>query len=252
MHTIVILIKKHFNTLTYPDGTEILTLPDDPNRIFQLDEYQKDVGKAYNHITLYLLKRSDQELYNQLQQASGSDSDPDPAPPEENHATSRQMTVLESFACAGPSTASTQTSSPSANSSGETSAVTTLDSSIANDLGNGQSKIWALLLSIKNLEREKHGKDGSFLVKIYGEQQRVPRQWKKFLSNGKNKEEFMKFLFEAWKTADPQLLNGIEVFITHKKECHKLTASNNAMICSNVEELGCDHEEADTRMVGKT
>ena len=107
-------------------------------------------------------------------------------------------------------------------------------------------------LSIKNLEREKRGKDGSFLVKIYGDQQRVPRQWKKFLSNGKNKEEFMKFLFEAWKTADPQLLNGIEVFITHEKECHKLTASNNAMICSNVEELGCDHEEADTRMVGKT
>jgi hypothetical protein len=41
--------------------------------------------------------------------------------------------------------------------------------------------------SIKNLEREKRSEAGSFLVNIYGEQQRVPRQWKKFLSNVKNK-----------------------------------------------------------------
>ena len=45
---------------------------------FQLDEYQKEVGKAYNHITLYLLKRSDQENCNNLQESasdSGSDTD---------------------------------------------------------------------------------------------------------------------------------------------------------------------------------
>jgi hypothetical protein len=54
-------------TLAYPDGSEVLTLPDHPNRIFQLDEYQPEVGKAYNHITLFLLKRSDQERYNHLQ-----------------------------------------------------------------------------------------------------------------------------------------------------------------------------------------
>ena len=86
-------------------------------------------------------------------------------------------------------------------------------------------------------------------MNIYGEQQRVPRQWKKFLSNGKNKEELMKFFFGAWRIANPQLLNGVEVFITHEQKCHKLTESNNAMIGCNVEELTCDHEEADTRMV---
>ena len=43
-------------TLAYPDKTEVLTLPDHPNRIFQLDEYQKELGKAYNRITLYLLR----------------------------------------------------------------------------------------------------------------------------------------------------------------------------------------------------
>ena len=37
--------------------------------------------------------------------------------------------------------------------------------------------------SIKNLERNKRSEGGTFLVKIYGGQQRVPRQWKKFMSN---------------------------------------------------------------------
>ena len=106
--------------------------------------------------------------------------------------------------------------------------------------------------SIKNLEREKRGEGGSFRMKIFGEQQRLPRQWKKFLSNGENKEELMNFLYETWKTANPQLLNGVEVFITHEKKCHWLSESNNVMICSSVEELTCDHEEADTRMVGTT
>ena len=103
--------------------------------------------------------------------------------------------------------------------------------------------------SIKNLERNKRSEGETLLVKIYGGQQRVPRQWKKFMSTGKNKEELMKFLFEAWKKSSPQLLKGVEVFITHGEDCHKLTESPNTMICSHVEELTCDHEEADTRMV---
>ena len=103
--------------------------------------------------------------------------------------------------------------------------------------------------SIKNIGREKRSEGGKYLVKIYGEQQRLPRQWKKFLSSGENKEELMKFLFEAWRKANPKMLNGVEVFITHENECRKFTESANAMICSNIEELTRDHEEADTRMV---
>ena len=103
--------------------------------------------------------------------------------------------------------------------------------------------------SKKNLERNKHSESGTFLVKIYSGQQRVPHQWKKFMSTGKNKEELIKFLFKAWKKSSPQLLKGVEVFIMPGEECHKLTQSPNTMICSHVEELTCDHEEADTRMV---
>ena len=103
--------------------------------------------------------------------------------------------------------------------------------------------------SIKDLEREKRSDGETYLTKIYGTQQRVPRQWKKFLSAGRNKEELLKFLFEEWKRCCPQVLNGVEVLITHENECHRLYAMGNNTICSIVNSLTCNHEEADTRMI---
>ena len=43
-------------------------------------------------------------------------------------------------------------------------------------------------VSIKNLERSKRAETGSMMIMILGPQQKVPRQFKKFLSLGKNKE----------------------------------------------------------------
>ena len=42
-------------TLTYQDGTEIFTIPGKPNESFTLEKYKNEVGKPYNHITLYLV-----------------------------------------------------------------------------------------------------------------------------------------------------------------------------------------------------
>ena len=58
-------------TLAYPDGSEILTLPDRPTEIFQLDKYKEDVGKTYNRITFFLVLRDD--IANE-----GKDSDTEP------------------------------------------------------------------------------------------------------------------------------------------------------------------------------
>ena len=46
-------------TIAYPDGTEILTLPGQLTQIFQLDKYKEDIGKPYNRISLYLVKREE-------------------------------------------------------------------------------------------------------------------------------------------------------------------------------------------------
>ena len=103
--------------------------------------------------------------------------------------------------------------------------------------------------SIKILERNKRAAGGVQVVRIYGEQQKVPRQWKKFMSSGENKEELMKFLFTSWKNADPRLLRGIQVFLSHEEKCHSFIQSNEKLTCTEVEELSCDHEEAVTRMI---
>ena len=103
--------------------------------------------------------------------------------------------------------------------------------------------------SIKNLERDKRAVDGANVIRIYSEQQRVPRQWKKFLASGENKEEIMKFIFNCWRNADPRALKGVEVFLAHEDKCHKLTELLGDMSCTEIEELSSDHEEADTRMI---
>ena len=46
-------------TIAYPDGTEILTLPGQSTQIFQLDKYKEDIGKPYNRISFYLVKREE-------------------------------------------------------------------------------------------------------------------------------------------------------------------------------------------------
>lgn len=103
--------------------------------------------------------------------------------------------------------------------------------------------------SIKNFERKKRSQGSVLSVKIYSGQQKIPCQWKKFLAVGKNKEEIMDFLFNAWSTSDVLDLQGIELFTTHKEQCHRLFESQEGIICSEVTELKSNHEEADTRML---
>ena len=54
--------------------------------------------------------------------------------------------------------------------------------------------------SIKNCERNRRkGKEDSVIIRIINSEQRIPNQFKKFLSVGKNKENLVEFLFEEWK-----------------------------------------------------
>ena len=90
---------------------------------------------------------------------------------------------------------------------------------------------------------------GTNVIRIYSGEQRVPRQWKKFMASGENKEEIMKFIFNTWRKADPRALKGVEVFLAHEDKCHKLNELTGDMSCNAIEELFSDHEEADTRII---
>ena len=76
---------------------------------------------------------------------------------------------------------------------------------------------WYPRQSIKNLERARRTASGVQVIRIYSEQQKAPRQWKKFMSSGENKEEWIKFIFNTWRKANLQLLKGVEVFLGHTK-----------------------------------
>ena len=102
--------------------------------------------------------------------------------------------------------------------------------------------------SIKDLERNKRVANGVQVVRIYSEDQKVPHQWKKFMSSGDNKEELMKFLHTAWKKAC--LLKGVDIFLSHKEKCHRFIQSNKQLTYAEVEELSCNHEEVDALIEG--
>ena len=66
-------------------------------------------------------------------------------------------------------------------------------------------------VSIKHLERNRRATANDMHeITIYGVQEKVPRQWKKFMSSGKNKEELIKFVFDFWKEANECLLHGVD------------------------------------------
>ena len=69
------------------------------------------------------------------------------------------------------------------------------------------------------------------------------------MTSGENKEELMKFLFTFWKNVDASLLRGVEVILSHKDKCYRIIELKEYLIYREVEELTCDHEEADTRII---
>ena len=108
-------------------------------------------------------------------------------------------------------------------------------------------------VSIKNAERRRRASEGVQRVHILSKDQSVPKQWKKYLSCGKNKESLIAFLCDYWRTYKSSHLCYIEcMYITSKCKCHLLTTGsspNDCVLHHEVPELQCDHEEADTRLL---
>ena len=81
--------------------------------------------------------------------------------------------------------------------------------------------------SIKNAERRRRASEGVQKVHILSKDQSVPKQWKKYLSCGKNKESLIVFLCEYWRTYKSLRLSGIQcVYITSKNKCYMLTSGS--------------------------
>lgn len=104
-------------------------------------------------------------------------------------------------------------------------------------------------ISIKHGERQRRTTGGETIIKIGSPAQKTPKQFKKFLANGSNKEALVHFLFKEWASVDPALLKGISLIMTHGEMCHNINCENNILLINEIPELRSDHEEADTKML---
>ena len=104
-------------------------------------------------------------------------------------------------------------------------------------------------ISIKNIERERRSNSGQLAVAIASSQQLCPRQWKKYLSCGRNKVCLLKFLSEEWSKQEyAERIGSRVMYVTNSNHCIKLVAIDGRMTATDETELYTDQEEADTRM----
>ena len=109
--------------------------------------------------------------------------------------------------------------------------------------------------SIKGSERAKRGNStGAQLITIYNDHQRCPKQWKKVLSSGENKESLISYLVSAWKKYPSGWFRDKKLYVTSEEHCFSLystyDSTEDSIVAScDVPELRSDQEEADTRML---
>lgn len=113
--------------------------------------------------------------------------------------------------------------------------------------------------TIKASERQRRGAErGSIRVHIQSSSQKLPIQWKKFLSNSSNKKDFLHFLAAEWPTQEyvaAALHGDRSLYVTDGMNCHRLASmqapgsSVSSVIAEPVHALLCSHEEADTRLI---
>lgn len=105
-----------------------------------------------------------------------------------------------------------------------------------------------LTQSIKNSERGKRAASETEVFQRLRADQKVPKQYGKFLKNGKNKTRLIQFIFSFLSSAIILNLHGMQLFLTHDILCHSITAGDQVVV-QDIPELTCDHEETDTRLL---
>ena len=104
--------------------------------------------------------------------------------------------------------------------------------------------------SVKGLERAKRASSGTIHVNIGRPDQKRPQQFKKFLGNPRNKLELVQFLLNDWShpTRYLEKLRNRQIFATLEERCFSIRIENGSIIMSEIEELKCSQEEADTKI----
>ena len=100
--------------------------------------------------------------------------------------------------------------------------------------------------SIKSGEPERRAVSKTLEVKIKGRETQLPSNIKKFLMNNKNKSNLIAFLINDWCEETPPKLTNNQSLVLGQENGNAKRITR--MAVTDVEELECDHEEADSRM----
>ena len=103
--------------------------------------------------------------------------------------------------------------------------------------------------SIKDVERERRGVNDT-IFKINGPEQKRPSEWQKCLLSPSFKTSIMKFLSCEWmRPCYAPILEGHTLYLALEQYCYCFTAADGKVSREVDQDLQCDHEEADTRII---
>ena len=103
--------------------------------------------------------------------------------------------------------------------------------------------------SIKSMERDGRGTSSKLIIK--GENTKRPADWKKFLTDDENKQQFIEVILKVWSSdvAAPKLLNRKIVMTFGEKAFHLTSEKRKKTVKSEVESLSSTQEETDSRVI---
>ena len=104
--------------------------------------------------------------------------------------------------------------------------------------------------SLKSGERQQRAAAGTIRIQLTRRDQKRPKQFKKYLSDGVNKVDLVKFFLKDW--SDPERFKATiadrALFFTLESECHKVEVVENKVVSRIEQSLCSNQEEADTKM----
>ena len=103
--------------------------------------------------------------------------------------------------------------------------------------------------SIKKCERNRRAMGGTQVIHITRPDHKTPKQFTKYLANGRNKELLIEFLFQCWTRCDPGILGNVLLIVSHGDVCHSIVVNDAVVAVTEVPDLFSDHEESDTRFL---
>ena len=104
--------------------------------------------------------------------------------------------------------------------------------------------------SLKGYERQQRAASGSIRIQLSRRDQKRPKQFKKYLNDGVNKVDLVKFFLKDW--SDPKRFETIiserVILVTVESECYQLRVTDSKVVSGRELSLCSNQEEADTKM----